>query len=61
MGSFLMVQKSEADVQSEAMPIPESVEPSIERGEFASSQFVDPEARLPRIQTLHFRLFCSIT
>ena len=55
-----MAQKSEADVQSEAMRLPKSVEPSIERNEFASSQFVDPEARLPRIQGLHFRLFCSM-
>jgi hypothetical protein len=53
-----MAQKSESDVQSEAIPVPESVKPSIERGEFGSSQFVAPEARLPRIQGLHFRLFC---
>lgn len=32
-----MAQKSEANVQSEAMPVPESIEPSIEHGEFASS------------------------
>jgi hypothetical protein len=34
------------------MPILESVEPSIQRDEFASPEFVDPEARLPRIQAV---------
>lgn len=41
----------EADIQSDAMPIPE-VEAPIERDEFASPQYVDPDARLPRIQAL---------
>lgn len=44
--------QSDADVQSEAMPIPEIVEANIERDEFASPEFVDPDARLPRIQAV---------
>ena len=44
--------QSDADVQSAAMPIPEIVEATIERDEFASPDFVDPDARLPRIQAL---------
>jgi hypothetical protein len=41
----------DAAIQSSAMSIPE-VEPTIERDEFASPDFVDPEARLPRIQAV---------
>ncbi len=44
--------QSDADVQSEAMPLPEIVEATVERDEFASPDFVDPEARLPRIQAV---------
>lgn len=53
-----MAKKSQVDVQSEstiqsdAMPIPEMVEATVERDEFASPEFVDPEARLPRIQAV---------
>ncbi|MEG4088510.1 DUF5895 domain-containing protein [Microcoleus sp. Pol12B4] len=42
----------DAAIQSEVMPAPEMVEPTIERDEFASPDFVDPEARLPRIQAV---------
>ncbi|MEG4165930.1 DUF5895 domain-containing protein, partial [Microcoleus sp. S36b_B5] len=44
--------QSDVDIQSDAMPIPEVVEATIERDEFASPDFVDPDARLPRIQAL---------
>ncbi|MEG4036033.1 MULTISPECIES: DUF5895 domain-containing protein [unclassified Microcoleus] len=42
----------DAAIQSEVMPAPEMVEATIERDEFASPDFVDPEARLPRIQAV---------
>jgi hypothetical protein len=53
-----MAKKSDTNVQfdaatqSEAMPLPEIVEATVERDEFASPEFVDPEARLPRIQAV---------
>lgn len=55
-----MSKKSNASIQSKALVVPETLEaastpilggPS-QRDEFASSQFVDPDARLPRIQAL---------
>src|SRR4028118_565897 len=52
-----MAKKSESnvqfddDIQSAAMSVPE-VEPTIERDEFANPDFVDPDARLPRIQAV---------
>jgi hypothetical protein len=41
----------DADIQSAPMSVAE-VEPTIERDEFASPDFVDPDARLPRIQAV---------
>ena len=41
----------DAAIQSAATSVPE-VEPVIERDEFASPDFVDPDARLPRIQAV---------
>jgi hypothetical protein len=41
----------DADIQPAAISTPE-VEPRSERDEFASPDFVDPEARLPRIQAV---------
>ena len=45
----------DADIQSDAMSVPE-VEPPIESDEFASPDFVDPDARLPRIQAVRGEL-----
>lgn len=55
-----MAKKSEADIQSAASSSSEtsetnqtkSAESVVQRDEFASSKFVDPDARLPRIQAL---------
>ncbi|MEG3920728.1 DUF5895 domain-containing protein [Microcoleus sp. T3_A4] len=44
--------QSDAAIQSEVMPAPETGELPLERDEFASPDFVDPEARLPRIQAV---------
>jgi Family of unknown function (DUF5895) len=43
--------QSNADIEFDAMPMDE-VEAPIERDEFASPDFVDPDARLPRIQAV---------
>ena len=57
IGSFIMAKKSDTNVQfdaatqSAAMSVRE-VEPTTERDEFASPDFVDPDARLPRIQAV---------
>lgn len=57
-GYLIMAKKSEAEIQSEVTPtIPEPssvplTEEPMQRDEFASPEFVDPEARLPRIQAV---------